>query len=95
MGFGAEIGVWVWCGDRRWAMGLLWVLFGFAVGCVGLDWRWVVGLLWVLLMVGEGGVDGLFLFFFLFFLFFMVLMVDYGLVVVVSGVRSAAVVSIW
>ena len=28
------IGVWVCCGDRRWAVGLQWVLFGFAVfGC--------------------------------------------------------------
>ena len=31
MGFGAKIGVWVWCGDRRWVVGLPWVLFGFAM----------------------------------------------------------------
>ena len=44
------IGVWVCCGDRRWAVGLQWVLFGFAVfGC---------GVERVVLMVGEGGVDG-------------------------------------
>ena len=30
-----------------------------------------------------------------FFFFFLVLMVDYGLVVVVSGVCNAAVVSLW
>ena len=35
LGFGAEIGVWVWCGDQRWAVSLPWVLFGFAVGS---DW---------------------------------------------------------
>ena len=32
---------------------------------------------------------------FFFFFFFLVLMVDYGLVVVVSGVCNAAVVSLW
>ena len=37
LGFGTEIGVWVWCGDRRWAVDLPWVLFGFAVGCMGSD----------------------------------------------------------
>ena len=31
MGFGAKIGVWVWCGDRCWVVGLPWVLFGFAM----------------------------------------------------------------
>ena len=35
MGFGIEIDVWVWCGDRRWVVGLSWVLFGFAVSCMG------------------------------------------------------------
>ena len=36
--FGAEIGVWVWCGDQHWAVGLPWVLFRFAMGFV---WVWI------------------------------------------------------
>ena len=32
LGFGLGIGVQVWCGDRRWAVGLPWVLFRFVVG---------------------------------------------------------------
>ena len=53
--FGAEIGVWVWCGDQCWAMGLLWVLFGFVMGCVGSYQR---GFLLVVVGVGFGGWNG-------------------------------------
>ena len=34
LGFGAEIGGWVWCRDWHWAVGLSWVLFGFVMGCM-------------------------------------------------------------
>ena len=49
LGFGIEIGVQVWCGDQRWVVGLLWVLFGFVVGCVGSDRRG-----FLLVVVGMG-----------------------------------------
>ena len=49
LGFGVEIGVQVWCGDRRWVVGLPWVLFGFVVGCVGSDRRG-----FLLVVVGMG-----------------------------------------
>ena len=49
LGFGVEISVQVWCGDRRWVVGLPWVLFGFAVGCVGSDRRG-----FLLVVVGMG-----------------------------------------
>ena len=59
LGFGAKIGVWVWCGDQRWVMGLPWVLFGFAMFGCGVEW--VVQIVWVfffgrLWVAGGGGV---------------------------------------
>ena len=56
MGFGAEIGVWVWCGDRRWAVGLSWVAWVWID--VGFSW-WLSA--WVsskVVGVGFGGWNG-------------------------------------